>query len=523
LVDRLTSRFIVIFKFIVFEGIMNKQLWMTAVAVGALTVSGCGGDDSAPPPTSSAPSPLPTPSPTPESFFREIPNAISVPFIFPNKIQTDIATAAEDINGDGLKDLVIHLWTNAYEIQGETGNLPSPNKVFIYIQNKDGTFTDKTNDILNSSDFNLGGASRKVKVDDVNKDGRPDFFYAINQEDGRQFNDIEDANAQMAGLVSTGSTYKIVKFGKPSWYHSIGFGTDLQGNTFVTGNGYTRPGEDVFAFQFDASGNHRISEFLIPPVSPTSFEFFKFGATSLASDFLIQPKDDGNDYLSLRAYVLGPLRQWSSLEPISLAEKVGEVFAIGYDGSDQGLQPAFRIKQDVLTFAGISETCKIRVLPNEQQVLIAKISGAVIPNFREKMTVRQTELQPVSFLRGVSYDNGSLKQIDLGIIGEITENLNSNFFDCSDVNGDGRDDIVVYPYNQDGLPIVYLNSGDGNFKFIGYKNFPNINTGWNDGVSSIYTDFDNDGIADLLIFPANGIRGTGSVVYRFFKGTRQIQ
>lgn len=44
---------------------MSNRVWMAAVAASALGVSGCGGEDSAPPPVSSAPSPTPSPSPSP--------------------------------------------------------------------------------------------------------------------------------------------------------------------------------------------------------------------------------------------------------------------------------------------------------------------------------------------------------------------------------------------------------------------------------------------------------------------------
>lgn len=318
---------------------MKKQVLVAALASSVLALVGCGGSSSSsdtnliqiptlnPPPTL-----VPPPTPAPVSYFSEVPNAISVPLVFTNKDQSAITTAAADLNGDGLKDLVMHLWTNAYINAGETGPLPSPNKLLIYLQNRDGTFSDRTDQILPNSNYDLGGASRKVKVSDINGDGKSDFFYAINQEDGRTLPNAQDANAQMAALVSDGSTYKIVKFGKPSWYHSVGVGVDMSGRKFVTGNGYTNSNENTFAYSFDSAGSPTKLNLTLPDISATSFEFFKTRDDISYTDLLIQPKDTEEDYLYLRSSVLNSFSVWSSLKPLTLAEKAGTVLAIGYDG-----------------------------------------------------------------------------------------------------------------------------------------------------------------------------------------------
>jgi hypothetical protein len=507
---------------------MNKTILMVAAAATVLALSGCGGDSSSSDtnfvqiPTLS-PSAAPAPSPAPVTYFSEIPNAISVPLVFPNRGQSSITTVAADINGDNLKDLVMHLWTNAYNTHSETGSLPSPNKLLIYVQNRDGTFSDRTSQILPNSNYDLGGASRKVKVSDLNNDGRPDFFYAINQEDGRLLPDAHAANAQLAALVSTGSTYKIIKFGKSSWHHSVGFGVDLSGKQFVSGNGYTNTYHNTHAFIFDSNGNVTKSAYALPDISATSFQFLKTRDSISYTDLLIQPKDSEEDYLSVRASILNASYVWTSIKPLTLAEKAGTVFAIGYDGASQGVSPVFRAGNKILAFAGLSEMCKIRIHPSQNQVAIVKMSGAVVPNFQPGMTVRQNDLQPISILRGVTVDNSGLIDFGLHITGEVTDNVNSNFFDCNDINNDGYDDIVVYPYNENGLPYVYINTKDGRFSAVDSKKFPSPSLNWGNTASSIYTDFDNDGIADLMIFPANGINGGGNVAYKFYKGTRIIQ
>jgi hypothetical protein len=48
------------------------------------------------------------------------------------------------------------------------------------------------------------------------------------------------------------------------------------------------------------------------------------------------------------------------------------------------------------------------------------MGGAVVSNFQQGMTIRQNDLQPISFLRGVKVDNGALIEFDLNITGEVT-------------------------------------------------------------------------------------------------------
>ncbi len=102
----------------------------------------------------------------------------------------------EDLDGDGRDDLAVH-FTQYQSMQpggmwGKTVTTPTPNRLVVFLAQPDGTFVDATADLFGTpAPVVLPGYSRKVDVGDLNGDGRPDWVYALNREDGRATNDHE--------------------------------------------------------------------------------------------------------------------------------------------------------------------------------------------------------------------------------------------------------------------------------------------------------------------------------------------
>lgn len=484
----------------IMKHLITLLLTFTLVACG-----GGGGGGSA--------SPSNTPSVT--AAFAEISNAMTIST--PYNYTFSIIAVPVDINGDGKDDLVVHHFTSQY---GGTiaGNAICPNELKVYTYQGNGSFKDETSTYIQGS-TDLGGCSRKVRVADINNDGKMDVLFALNQEDGRIDTNAQNYNGQLAALISSGSQYVVQKFGTPNWYHTVGVLYDSTNRPLVTGNGFTTDLNQ--SFYVDSSNNPQPSGVQLPLVSSIAFEFFNTAGTKAESKFLLQSNNNSIVYSDVEGFVKTPDNTWTKLQNFSLAPMVGDVQGICWNGNNCGTNPVFQIDNKYVTFAGMPESCQLKLSPTSEQVVIFKFSGSVIQNYVNHATITQNNLPLYTRLKAVTIHGNQIVDVPLNIDNEQTDNINSNFFDCKDINGDGYQDIIVYPYDSVGLPYVYLNTKNNGFKYIGTSQFPTINnvSQWGRSASSILHDFDKDGVADLIVFPANGTSAT-TTQYHFYKGNR---
>ncbi len=132
---------------------------------------------------------------------------------------------------------------------------------------------------------------------------------------------------------------------------------------------------------------------------------------------------------------------------------------------------------------------------------------------------------------GAYMKNGVLTQSDPVIVNEQTTNNGGGFnqFDCRDINGDGYDDLVGYALWQgdvdtNAFPIVYLNQKNGTFKRSTVGETMSFKIGYQvNQHTSIMADIDGDGIDDLIIFPGNaGGNNLLSGAMKFYKGLKPL-
>ena len=456
---------------------------------------------------------------TEKPFFREVPNALPVATMLNGKASASDVIAIIDVNGDGKKDLAIHQTAPRYS-SGSTGAEPTYNALHFYIQQADGTFQDQTSTYLIGTP-DLGGDSRKVKVADINADGKPDLLYAINQEDGRSLPDNTFANAQLAAVVSTSAGYVIRKMGKPNWYHSVGAGRDPSGRIFMTGNGFT--GNNLDSFYLNAAGTVASTGLSLPQISADAFEFYNDRLDSGFTDRLLEVKG-GLNHLSVDGFTASASGAWSALPPFQFSPIIGTVQLIGFNGDGPFPDQVYNVNGFNM-LAAFADTCVTRLSPNSSPIVLFGLGGAIIPNFTNGVTVKQNDLVAYSTFVGAKIENGAIARVPFTITNEKTD-VESFFFACRDINGDNFDDIVRYPINSDGKPNVYLNNKAGGFTYIGQTQFPSIgNTdGWGRSVSSIMDDLDGDGIEDLIIGAFYGISTSSTTVqWHVYKGLKRLQ
>lgn len=502
---------------------------MAAVAATALALSGCGGEDSAPPPVSSAPSPTPSPSPSGpytgrldlgSMRFTRQPNAFvgELPFL----TTATTSHAVLDVNADGFLDIVFAFWSGLGpdEWGKNVGDRVTPNKLAIFINQGGRQFVDQTDTHLKGG-ADLGGATRKVEKVDLNGDGKFDLVFAVNREDGRSGDPVAFSSAQSAALISRDDGYQIFKFGDADWNHNVVVGKQL-GKPFVVTSGFVGSNSSYFGFTFQNGSFVRSFQFPFQ-VSPNTARFISDGASD-DTNILIQTQSFPN-LLGVEAWRLSG-GTWSKVSQVDNPfQYVKDVNFTTYNGADQSIVPVFKAGNNYIIGGGgfsITESRFINLSNSDSPLFMAKMELPIIPNFNEATTrdVRQDDLVGRNKIVFYEYDRGSLNFKSVPIDGELQE-LNFNFMSTIDIDRDGFTDIIVFPYSLDGAPIIYRNfSGE---KFVRQNiNSENFFRYHRDTATPIIADFDNDGIFDVVTVPANGNdigKGRAMSDYLYYKGS----
>ena len=466
-----------------------------------------------------------------EDYFEEVDSGIGLQYS-EFKGHSSIAVEDIDVNFDGKLDLIFHFWSSLSGLSSELLDSPPPDFLKIYIQSETGVFKDKTQEILGESKPSLRGASRHVVKGDFNNDGKDDLAYAINYEDARLVEDPADLSAQLAALLSTESGYEIRFFGTPSWYHSLGVGSDTEGRSFVTGNGFSGDFQAEL-WRFDESNNAVAVSADGLEVPPNAFEFLTQG-TEVSTDLLLR-NANYPDMFGIYAYQRVS-ESWALVDQINNPyEGLGLISILGWNATGYGDASVVDINgYPSLEGGGSSyaESCSIRFRPNDKPVALFKVSSAYVPTFGEVESITSEDTVIFNSLVGFGFENDKITKNILSIEDEDPF-TNTNFFDCADVDGDGYDDIAMYPYGQS--PLVYINDQNGKFYKLDVGRIPNVKDRriWYYGelvpFSSMLRDFTGDGIPDLLFWPANGIPDNNSgnefgeyLDIKMFKGINRL-
>jgi hypothetical protein len=461
-----------------------------------------------------------------DQYFEDIPNPISLDYQT-YKGFSSVTLEVIDIDQDGLKDIVVHFWAGTQDDQ-KIGITPNFLKVFRL--KPDLTFEDYTMTILGAEQVDLGGASRNIEVADFNDDGKLDVAFNTNQEDGRVDDGSGVSDGQLAVMLSTPEGYEIVKFGTPSWYHSLGIGTLPNGKKFVTGNGFSG-NFSAEIFSFSGSNEPILNSSNGLKIPPNAFRFLDNSENISAS--LIRNGDYPNMF-GVIAYELID-NQWIKTDQIDNPyPKLGEVQHKGWNGADYATV-------DVLNVGGIpslgtggssyAESCSLKIYPEADPIVVLKLSSAELVGYPDKKFYLSEETAGYSKLIGFKIENSTLYNVSFSINDEqIYENV--NFIDCLDVDGDSYQDIVAYAYKR--TPLIYINNQRGEFNLLSNNKLPDIEDPlvWPENTaaasideSSILRDFTGDGIPDLFFWPASGVPTedfgndfVDGVGLKFFKG-----
>jgi hypothetical protein len=287
--------------------------------------------------------------------------------------------------------------------------------------------------------------------------------------------------------LSNDDGYEVIRIGKPDWGHSVR----------VKDNRAFFAGHSAQTFQLNDSAWINVSE---------QFPELSFASFLIYDDFIINSvrKNDqqGLELIKNNQIISSLMTQ--------------EVFKVNFESwNNKGTGNYSEL--GVYNFGGenyfhgmTTEMCR------QDNLIIATINASKLKEGEiiEGGYYSETDTIPIVMFKFYGIEDATLVKKDLEIIGEEIEH-NFNFFDCVDVNEDGKKDIVAQVFSQQwteqdnnlGVPEVYIRNGNS------YSNF-NTST-WPtftvdiDSQGYLY-DVDSSGTHDLVMFPLK-VNSSGAI------------
>jgi hypothetical protein len=430
-----------------------------------------------------------------------------------------------DLNGDRLVDLIFQCW-DGIDPTNQFYAGPTPNVLFVLIQQASGNFIDRTIEYLGSDSASFEGAAYSYAIGELNGDGKPDIVFDLNREDGRRCSDSRCSNVRTpnAALISTPSGYRVEHFGDPRWNDGVSIYKDANGRSIVVttiadgieGHGWFRSQNGVWTKEsgYEWAMKQTTVFFNTDPLG-------KLAASSTNDPILAGPvqvdlwKDVNNRWEKISSYIApkGPFITISrpSLNPFDpRVTSYGPIWLLNNE-------PHF-----TSYVGGFGSSCSFRRYKDRTPELIYGINTLKLPgklaDYKDGGQYLDLKYEMQFFLLGFSID--SRLQVNLSDIKVRNNNPDpsNNWIRCVDINSDGLDDVSIRGLlDPSKRPTVMLNDSGNNLSRIDPALFPVPER----GDVYLYQDFDGDGISDLLYYPiccSYNIKHGEPVRFRFYKG-----
>jgi hypothetical protein len=447
--------------------------------------------------------------PEPTEWYEEDCEVRNVHFVLPVKL-----------NDDGLQDFIVHTWCGLPQPWGRTVTTPTPDSLVAHVSQPDGSYRVANEQVFGTRFARLGGASRKVARGDINGDGRDDFAFAMNWEDGRLAVDPITNSTESSVLMSTpDGGYRVRRLGKRNWNHAVEIVRNA-GSVDVVFAGF-HGGLQAFRYQ-SGDFSEVTAEYASDPIS-----------ANWAATFRAIPDPS----TGLTRWIGGAAMRVAN-DPANSGPVEFGVQLWARQGDSWGVERAFWQKTDftvnwigwnstpsvmpVLTndgrrmFGGhYEESCAMPPLrPGSSPLLVAKVSSQSLDQGRRiepgQTYTEGTGMTVVNIFRFFEVDSaGSFQPIPSPIVDEEIYST-VMFFDCKDVNGDGLPDLASYTNAPAGVgddpttpgrPTIYLNDGAGRLVRLGSASLPGGTA--RTTLRSILTDIDGDRVVDVVMAGAN--------------------
>ena len=426
------------------------------------------------------------------------------------------------LNNDSLVDFFVHYWCPISERLinpqpvGTPETIPTIDFLVAWVSDDNGEYRVANEEIFGRQLVSLGGASDKYVRTDLNQDGRDDFAFAMNFEDGRFGAETASSTskARPAVLMSMpDNKYSNQQIGLPDALYSVtavinddkstdllfgGFSNQkLQAHRYSNGSFidvteiYPRMYGGNWAPGLLAINQRSITKYLITPTYNAVYPDGKYTIAEIGLTFF----EKSNGSWQLLNYLLHKVSFSVQMITWNLAEFPVTVFKVD---NKQYLGGTY------------DHMCQIeRLKSSGSPVIVARWSSAEHQTQRTLKPgdqILERELRATSTLRFFTFDSNGISSIPSPIVNEEIEGDYRQIV-CTDLNNDGFVDIATFPFTrpsfnvrsrEKGRPSVYLNDGTGALIKKDIGTWPGFTNEYAESKSLMH-DLDGDGVYDLIL------------------------
>jgi len=408
------------------------------------------------------------------------------------------------INDDHWSDFIVHYWCDQpSDLSGTEVTTPTKDALVAFLSDGNGQYIINNEAVFGARYVGLGGASRKYVQGDINGDGRDDFAFAMNWEDGRSADNPTTNATEPSVLLSTGtSSFQLVRLGTPLWGHAVGVFKNPDQSMDVLFAGFTAPG--ALAFRYSNGSFIDVTSAYPDDAGQWSSDFLPISSGS-SSQYVIGAYGEG-DSVGLRLHS----RTQAGWQPLDVhAYPVYRTIQwISWQGTLSNNVKTFLFGDNELIGPAFEKFCIMESLTDGgPPVIVANLSatkykdGELNPN----VVYSESDFRSVDQLVFFEFSETGLKLLPSPVQNEEIV-VNYTVFDCHDLNGDGYSDILTQVLSQPvvnidrgGKPLVYLNNGSGQLLPKDIDDLPGIEplAGW--GLEGFFVDVDQDNVADMIL------------------------
>jgi len=401
-----------------------------------------------------------------------------------------------NLNGDSLIDFISHYWCQRTDF-AVVDDGPTPDLLVAYVSNSNGSYDAANESVFGDANAKLGGASRNLDSGDLNGDGKPDFAFAMNREDLRRVDNVDDIAIPQTVLMSTQAGYDVQRLGEADWGHAVG----VYGSTAYFA-GYRLQDAQVFTFRNGA----------FEDVSANGFTQYDAAAFDIGENFIVNNESRTTDGRAVHGIEL-LRRDGTSIDEYLYEEQ----FKIEYDLVAGGVgfveSAVFAKENGDLFFQPAAD--EVQIFESNGELLVAIIydtfvySGAGTLVSGQRVEGDEWEPKKEIFLFKIENDVLVSKNdhIEYSFGADFVQ-----FFEVVDLDGENGPDIQFSVMDTtcddslvDGVPRVFLNDGENNFAYVSDEDFirtPMLECGGGNGGSArgFVTDVNGDGLMDFVRF-----------------------